>query len=234
MYAMGIILALWTLCAFYLGSYFDDLTELEVGYLCCLMALSAGLAGFGLDAIFATGRLIWRFGRRYRIVVRGHKFGVLSTGRVLGHCFLAVAIVAMIYYSSAIFGLKHLPADLTYRNAPLLMLSAPTLIFIFASFVVCQIPLHIQIIEYKRNQLTDIERILDQLKTRINDNIGSILQRQIGFFENRRTQIMALPEWPFGFSALLAAIGSSIVPVLPSLIGFLVKQARGEIAMFAQ
>ena len=182
MYATGIILGLWSLFAFYLGSYFDGLTELEIGYLCCLIALSGGLAGFGLDAIFGTSRLIWRFGRRYRIVVREHKFGVLSTGRILGDCYLAVALVAMIYYSSAILGLKHLPGDLTCKNPPLLMLSAPTLIFIFASFIVCQIPLHIQMINYKKNQLTDIERILDQLKIRINDNIGSMLQRQIGVF----------------------------------------------------
>jgi hypothetical protein len=234
MYAAGIVLALWSLFAFYLGNYFDGLTELEVGYLCSLIAFSAGLAGFGLDAIFSTSRLIWRFGRKYRIVVRGHKFGVLSTGRVLGECFLAVAVVAMIYYSSAILGLKHLPGDLTYRNAPLLMLSAPTLIFIFASFVVCQIPLHIQMIDYKKNQLTDIERILDQLKTRINDEISSMLQRQIAFFEGRRTQIMTLPEWPFGFNGLVAAIGSSIVPLVPSLIGFLVKASERIAVSFVQ
>jgi hypothetical protein len=234
MYAAGIILGSWSLFAFYLGNYFDGLTEREAGYLCCLIALSAGLAGFGLDAIFRTSRLIWRFGRNYRIVVREHKFGVLSTGRALGHCFLAVAVVAMIYYSSAILGLKHLPGDLTYRNAPLLMLSAPTLIFIFASFVVCQIPLHLQMIDYKKNQLTDIETILDQLKTRINDDISSMLQRQVGFFEGRRAQIMTLPEWPFGFNGLLTAIGSSIVPLVPSLIGFLVKASERMVASFAQ
>jgi hypothetical protein len=63
MYAAGIVLALWSLFAFYLGNYFDGLTELEVGYLCSLIAFSAGLAGFGLDAIFSTSRLIWRFGQ---------------------------------------------------------------------------------------------------------------------------------------------------------------------------
>lgn len=233
MYAAGIIVASWSLFAFYLGNYFDGLTGLELGYLCCLIALSAGLAGFGLDAIFRTSRLIWRFGRNYRIVVREHKFGVLSTGRVLGQCFLAIAVVAMIYYSSAILGLKHLPADLTYKNAPLLMLSAPTLVFIFASFVICQIPIHIQMIDYKRNQLTDVEGILDKLRTRINDDISFVLQRKIGFFEGRRTQIVTLPEWPFGFSGLLTAIGSSIVPLVPSLIGFLVKAGERLVISFA-
>jgi hypothetical protein len=89
-------------------------------------------------------------------------------------------------------------------------------------------------IDYKKNQLTDIERILDQLKTRINDEISSMLQRQIAFFEGRRTQIMTLPEWPFGFNGLVAAIGSSIVPLVPSLIGFLVKASERIAVSFVQ
>ena len=63
--------------------------------------------------------------------------------------------------------------------------------------------------------------------------VSSMLQRKIGFFEGRRTQIVTLPEWPFGFSGLLAAIGSSIVPLVPSLIGFLVKEGERLVISFA-
>jgi hypothetical protein len=142
MYLTGLMLLVWTLLAFYLGGYFSDLNAWQMAFTCCLIGLSAFVAGLGLHAVYGATRLIWRLGDgTYRILVKGHKFGILSTGRMLLQCFFVIALVCTVYYLSAVTGERSL-SDFKFWNPPVWMLVLPTAGFILASFVVCQIPLH--------------------------------------------------------------------------------------------
>jgi hypothetical protein len=177
-----------------------------------ILLLSAFLAGIGLHAIFCGTRMIWRFGD-FQITVKSHKFGILSTGRALVRCYFAVGLVWGIYVSSAVLGSPQF--DLRMAAIPLLAIAAPAFVAILASFVICQIPLHNRMLEYKRTELLKVERKLDQVGIGVEELTGKMLQ-DAQFLEAKRGQILALPEWPSEFRTLLGAFGSSVTPALLS------------------
>jgi hypothetical protein len=226
MYMTGLILALWTLLAFYLGEYFSYLSGWPLAFICSLIALSAFVAGLGLYAIFGASRLIWRLGDgTYRILVKSHKFGILSTGRMLLECYFVIALVCMVYYLSAITGERSFLSDFKFWNPPVWMLVLPTSVFILGTFIICQIPLHKQMVMYKRDELTKVENRLDELKKRFEKNLTSKLRDEIKYHEERRLEILGLPEWPFGLRGILGAIGSSVTVVLPTVFSVILKIA---------
>jgi hypothetical protein len=226
MYWTGLALSVWTLFAFYLGHYFSNLNVLQIAFVGILTALSAFVAGLGLYAIYEASRLIRRLGDgTFRISVKGHKFGVLSTGRMLGECYFVIALVCMVYYTSAVLGQRHLFSDFRYWNPPMLMLVLPTAGFLLFSFIRCQVPIHRQMVTFKKNELAKIERKLDQLNLQIDQSLTSKLREDIKFYEDRKLETLSLPEWPFGFRGMLGAVGSSITVVLPTLFGLLAKAA---------
>ena len=193
-----------------------------------LIALSAFVAGLGLYTVFEASRLIFRLGDgTHRILVKSHKFGIVSTGSMLLECYFVIALVCAVYYLSAITGAKSLVSDFKYWNPPLWMLTVPTAVFIFSSFIICQIPLHKQMVRYKRNKLAEVERRLDDLKPKFERSLTTKLREEIKFNEDKRLEILSLPEWPFGLKAMLGAIGSSVTVVLPTLFSLIVKIAGG-------
>ena len=218
MYGAGLCLAAWTLSAFYLGGYLSNLGVLQLSFFCILTTLSASLAGAGLYAIFCGARLIWRLGDgRYRILVRGHKFGILSTGRLLGEIYFVIACICMVYDLSAVLGERDLYAGFNYWNPPLWMLVIPTAVLIVAAFIYCQVPLHRQMVAFKKSELTRVETRLDRIE--LDDEQGTSSERQafIRFYEDRRKEILSLPEWPFGLTGIFGTIGSSITAGLPTV-----------------
>jgi hypothetical protein len=228
MYGAGLCLAAWALAAFYLGGYFSNLNVLQLSFFCALTILSASLAGAGLYAILCATRMIWRLGDgRYRILVRDHKFGVLSTGRLLGETYFVVACICMMYDVSAVLGERNLYADFKYSNPPLWMLVVPTAVFIAATFICCQVPLHRQMVAFKKSELTRIETRLDQMKLEDEQSISSEQRTYIQFCEDRRKEILSLPEWPFGLKSVLGTAVSSITAGLPTLFSAIGKAAPG-------
>jgi hypothetical protein len=224
MYLTGLMLSVWALLAFYLGDYFSYMNAWQMAFVCGLIGLSAFVAGLGLHAIYGASRLIWRLGDgTHRILVRGHKFGILSTGRMLLQCYFVIALVCMVYYLSAVTGERSFLSELKFWNPPVWMLVLPTAGFILASFVVCQIPLHKQMVTFKRNELAKVERRLDELKKRFEKTFTGKLREEIKFHEDRRLEILSLPEWPFGLKGMLGAIGSSVTVVLPTLFSLIAK-----------
>jgi hypothetical protein len=236
MYCSGAALAAWTLLAFYLGDYYTSFSWWENGFLWFLTALSACLAGFGLYAIFGATRMMWRFGV-FPIIVKSHKFGVLSTGRILLQCYFAIAFVAAVYYATAVLGEKNLLTQFKYSNPCLLMLVLPTAAFVILSFVSSQFPLHWSMVEYKQTQLTQLDSALDALHRKVLDSEDTPhdLMEKISIVEGRRTEILSLPEWPFGFRGMLGAVGSSITVLLPTLISLtlkLIRSANADVLQF--
>jgi hypothetical protein len=224
MYLTGLMLSVWTLPAFYLGGYFSYLNAWQMAFICCLIGLSAFVAGLGLHAVYGATRLIWRLGDgSYRILVKDHKFGILSTGRMLLQCFFVIGLVCTVYYLSAVTGEPSSLSDFKLWNPPVWMLVLPTAGFIFGSFVICQIPLHRQMVTFKRNELAKVERRLDELKSKFEKTFTGKLREEIKFHEDKRLEILSLPEWPFGLKGMLGAIGSSITVVLPTLFSLIAK-----------
>jgi hypothetical protein len=227
--ATAIILAAWTLLSFYLGDYFSYFNLWQRVFVGTLMTLSAFLAGLGLHAIFQASRLICRLGDgRYRIVVKSHKFGILGTGRMLLECYFVIALVCAVYYLSAITGERSLISDLKFWNPPLWMLSVPTAVFVLSSFIICQIPLHKQMIRYKRDKLAKIERRLDELKAKSESSLTTALSEEIKLNKEEKLEILSLPEWPFGLKGTFAAILSSVTVVLPHLVSLIPKLVEGH------
>jgi hypothetical protein len=191
---------------------FGSLSSLLAG---ALVAGSAFVAGLGLVTIFYGCRTIWRVGA-FSVRVRSNKFEITSTGAMLSQCYLAIAFSWALYSSSAIAWVDSnhfLEAEL-----PLMLLSAPTFVAFTASFIACQFPLHLRMLEFKKRELRAIEDLLDQLKPSKIEDLDSARKEKISYFEAKRNEIAALPEWPFSSKALWGVLGSSLTAVFPALI----------------
>ncbi|MBI3514432.1 MAG: hypothetical protein HY060_10270 [Proteobacteria bacterium] len=219
MYAAGAATAVLALFAFLLGDYaigFDDPASF---FGCAVIGLTAFPAGMGLYAMFCTCRMIWRLGS-FRIRVEDHAFGVLSTGTALARCYFAVALVWGVYTTSAVLGLRHWRID--GAMLPMLVMAAPTFLGIIASYVICQVPLHRRMIEFKKGELGLVDRVLDQFRHVTPESLTTEIKSKVEFFENRKSRMIGLPEWPFSNRALLGAVGSSATAISP-VVGLVQK-----------
>jgi hypothetical protein len=92
-------------------------------------------------------------------------------------------------------------------------------------------------VEYKQTQLTQLDSALDALHRKVLDSEDTPhdLMEKISIVEGRRTEILSLPEWPFGFRGMLGAVGSSITVLLPTLISLtlkLIRSANADVLQF--
>jgi hypothetical protein len=190
-----------------------------------IVATSAFVAGVGLCVMAYGTRTIWRFGNAFHISVQSHKFGVLSTGDMLLQCCTLVALIWSAYSCSAVFGVMSSHFEMFSLRNPVWLLAVPSGVLVLTAFIVCQIPLHKRMIEYKRDQLAGIEKVLEELKASEPGLLNSDLLAKIAFFENRRSQAISLPEWPFAFGALLGSVSSACLVVLTTLASSFAKAA---------
>jgi hypothetical protein len=200
---------------FWIAGYPVGLGSVSSIFAGALVACSAFIAGLGLVTIFYGCRTIWRLGA-FGVRVRSNKFEITSTGAMLAQCYLAIAFSWALYSSSAIAWVdgKHL-AD---AQLPLMLLSAPTFVAFSASFIACQFPLHLRMLEFKRRELRTIEDQLDQLKPTRAEDLDSARKEKINYFETKRNEAAALPEWPFNSRALWGVLVSSVTAVFPALV----------------
>jgi hypothetical protein len=221
----GSALAILALAGFSFDDYPVGIGSAATLYSSFIVAASAFAAGVGLCAMAYGTRTVWRFGNSFHISVQNHKFGVLSTGSMLLQCCVLVTLTWSAYTSSAIFGVMGSSVATFSIKNPIWLLAAPSAALVLVSFIVCQIPLHKRMIEYKRDQLMAIEKILEELKDYEPRLLTAEVLGKIAFFENRRSQIMSLPEWPFAFAALLGSISSASMVILTTLLSSYVKAA---------
>src|SRR5579864_723624 len=225
----GTALACFALLGFSFDGYPIGIGSWPYIFSSSILAVSAFVAGVGLCAMAYGTRTIWRFGTSFHITVQSHKFGVLSTGDMLLHCCILVALIWSAYSSSAVFGVMSSHFEIFSLRSPVWLLAVPSGVLVLTAFIVCQVPLHKRMIEYKRAQLADIEadieKVLEELKASEPGQLNSDLLAKIAFFENRRSQVISLPEWPFAFGALLGSISSACVVILTTLASSFVKAA---------
>lgn len=221
----GAALATLAPIGFSFANYPIGIGSVENIFALSIVATSAFAAGVALCAMAYGTRIIWRFGNTFRVSVQSHKFGVLSTGEMLLHCCVLIALTWSAYSSSAIFGVTGTGVAIFSVKNPIWILAAPSAAVVLISFIVCQIPLHQRMIEYKHDQLLTIEKILEELKESDARLLNAEVMSKIEFFENRRLQIISLPEWPFAFGTLLGSFGSASMMILTTVVSSYVKTA---------
>jgi hypothetical protein len=202
-----------------LGGFFKYSDPLSTNFARGLVFVTAGLAGFGIYAMFAGHRAIWRFGRRYNFQVDGSLYGILSTGAMLVRCNLIVAVTWAFYVASAILGLKavfgtaRLDSEYFF-NLPMLTLAAPTFIFFLFLFFWSQVPIHRKMVTFRRLELANILERRRELIELASKNPSPERLNELEIYETRLDRINAFPTWSFSRRSILGAISSSILPIL--------------------
>lgn len=209
-------LATGTLAVFtyYRGGYVASDIGLAGASAYFVIFVSAFLAGVGIFAIYRGGQAFWRLGA-FEIRVERHKFGVLSTGIVLVQCYLVIGVTWGFYVSSAVFSLPGQEVLAIVTGPPMLLLAAPTLALFLGTFVLCQVPLHKKMVDFKRARLRKTEDILRTLRPESAKELDEETRKKIEYYETQKAQIIALPEWPFNFNSLLGAVASSAMVFMP-------------------
>ena len=74
-------------------------------------------------------------------------------------------------------------------------------------------------IAYKRSEVHRLDRMLETLKPSGVDELDGERRENIAFLEQQKTQLRALPDWPFNKSSLIGTGASSLTALLPVFAG---------------
>lgn len=228
MYSVGICLGLLASFGFYAGDYLSNYSLSAAVYAYTIIFTTAFLAGIGVFAMCCASRVIWRIGklRDTRIHVETHKFGILSTGTVLAKIWFIIILVWCVYNLSAIFGLQVINMNTWLTSVPVWILVPSTLPLIIGSFLVCQVPLHNRMLEYKKNELRRIENLLlKELEIHKFDDFTEERISKIDFLERRKSFFLQLPEWPFSMRTLVGLGTATCMPLFLSLLSVVTTEA---------
>lgn len=177
------------------------------------------LAGAALTAMYGLARALWRIGTNERCVLRLSRdnFGVLSTGRLMLKVWGAGLTLWMLYMIPVVQPMAHSGAAvLRLEESPVTVtLAVPALIFILASFVACQVPLHRKMLDAKRARVAHFRALVDEVVPSTPDGASDELVRKVEFFESRLLIAEQLPEWP---STLLVALGTILISVISTIL----------------
>lgn len=159
------------------------------------------------------------------IRVEKHKFGILSTGIVLVKCWFIIVVVWCFFAVSAIFGLQTISLKTWLTSMPVWVLATPTLPLIIGSFLVCQIPLHNRMVEYKMKEIQRIEILQEGLVIHKSDGLTEEYRAKIEFLERQKSLVSGLPEWPFSLITLISISASSFMPFILALLSTVTAEA---------
>ncbi len=227
MYFTGICLGILAVLGFYSESYLINYPLPSTIYCYLIIFATAFLAGIGLYAMCCASRVIWRIGKLQdmNIRVEKHKFGILSTGIVLVKCWFIIVVVWCFFAMSAIFGFQTISMKIWLTSMTVWILAAPTLPLIIGSFLVCQIPLHNRMVEYKRKEIQRIETLQEELVIHKSDGLTEEYRAKIEFLERQKALFSGLPEWPFSVITLISISASSFMPIFIALLSTVTAEA---------
>ena len=175
------------------------------------------MAGVALYYVVAFSYAIWRLGD-FPVTVEHHQAGVRGVGDLMAICWMSAAIIWGAFTSTA-FKNRFIGEDLQAFadwHCPVFWLCVLPGTLIIISFVVCQLPLHDQMLAYKRRELGRIEDLLGKLLRRMGELNEEEMQR-VKFLEGRTVAVAKLPEWPFDWRSLLWVSAASISFLFPDL-----------------
>lgn len=192
-----------------LAGAYEDLPGPLWALAAALTILPVYLCGIAIAGLLYLGRMIWDVGS-FSVTVAPHQFGVMATGTTLVRCYAAAAMVWCIFTACATWGL-----DAGW--IVLASLAAPSVVVIIGSFVICQLPLHWRMVEYKRGETLRVEQIVASLRPAGPSELSKERQDRLAYFQNLRDEIAALPEWPFRWRSLAGVSASAVGSIAPAL-----------------
>jgi hypothetical protein len=207
----GITFALFAAAIYATTGEFTHLKTFEAVSCAAITMLAAFVCGTGLAALFGLVCSIWRLGRTFPVRVSEHSCGILSTGSALMKCYGIVALVWLFATGSAAWALQD-------RWIVLLAIDLPALCFLVGSFVVCQYPLHVRMVEYKRSALFRLDNVLERVAPNNADEMSEYRKQQVEFCLSEMKRIEKLPNWPFSLGSVSTVVGAWLVSMSPHLI----------------
>lgn len=207
--ASALVGSLIALIAFGISGYFQGL-NVPFRFLAEIMVTAGGFfSAAALHHLALWGRTIWHLGQ-FQVKVESHAFGILSTGDLLSKCWFIGAIIWCVFTLSSVLGSGPV-------SGPMLMLGVPAVCLVIGSFVICQFPLHKQMVMYKDSQLEQLDAILSQLRNKQWPEISKDEQEKLRFIEERIARVSGLPVWPFSWRSMIGVFASSLTAVLPTI-----------------
>lgn len=168
-------------------------------------AVAGFTSGVAAHCLFLFSRIIWRLGDR-PLLVQAHAHGVRSIGQLLALVFLL---------SSVLWGLVSSTLFWHGLNSHLAYLAMWYPVLALTCFVGCQVPLHAQMVAYKRRRTAEIEAAIRSVERKGLANLSEGEREYIEFLEGKLVRVDQLPEWPFGWEALATVALSGVTTLLP-------------------
>lgn len=206
---LGFLAAVFAVMSFEFGGAFEGLSIIYALLLAAIVAFGGFISFIGIFSTFWLSRMVWRLGR-FKLNVENDPFGVPSIGGLLGKCYFIAAFIWCFFSSSAALGLKT-------GWIPMAMLAVPSLAFFIGSFIVCQIPVHNRMVEYKRAEVSKLSDLLQELKPQRPEDLTEERRQRIEFYSAQKAALISLPEWPFSWKSAFGVGLSGVLSVLPTL-----------------
>ena len=184
------------------------------------LGFAAFVCGVGLTSIFYLGRVIWQLGSS-PVTVAAHRFGVLSTGDILLKCYVVIAAIWCVYTSSAVW-------NVATGWITMVLLAVPAVFFIVGSFVVCQLPLHWRMVDFKHTLVRDLEQQIAALQAKNLDTLSDRERQLLVLLRSLSKEALPLPEWPFRWKALAGVFVFSIGAIAPAIVSTLIRSQSGN------
>jgi hypothetical protein len=214
--AVGVLLVPWALFSFESSGYFRGLSPWEGVFLGIMISLAAFSAGIAIYGLLYLAYLVWDIGK-FEVRVEPHGFGIMTIGSGLVRCYVTAALIWCVISASGSWKIGNsLP--------PVAYIGSPALFVMVGSFLICQIPLHRRMMDFKRARLFHLDRILSELRPLQAEDLTEQRLRQLNYFEREREQVNSLPEWPFGWKSLTGVVVSALTPIIPTVLKFTVSQ----------
>ena len=232
MYACGVFVGTAATLVFYSSGYTDGFDLVPRTALLLVITASGCFAGMGLYAVYVGGRAIWQLGA-YPVRLELHPFGILTTGTLLAKCFFIVAIAWSAFTISAVPIGTNTNVFQHLFNQPMYLLAWPAAFFIVLAFIVCQIPLHRQMVSAKRQQILRLSKQIAEIEPQEVGKLTPEVMDKMAHLKRELDFAASLPEWPASMRASLGVVGSSLSTVLvpafwSGLGGLLAKKALAD------
>lgn len=213
--------AILSLFAFTQGGafHFPDTTAKTAFWLTLQMRLIVGwagiMSGLGLGLIVVMASLIWEFDR-FKVKLAPHMFGIRVVGDTLMKLYAMIALIWLVFSSSAITGLEQ-------SAVPMAALAGLALLIFLVSFPLCLLPLHNRMVEEKQRLVVKAYGRLETLRAVELEMRDEAHVLKYGEAKREYEEALDLPEWPFGWKAVVTLTTSALVSNLPAIVGFATK-----------
>lgn len=221
----GSAVALGSVAAHASAGIFGETPFLSVILLFCVVA-AAFLTGVALRYIFLMNRLVWR-SSRFALKSYFSSSMVFQTGNLLSQVHLVAAFGWAAVTWAVLFDSR-----LQFVVATI---AVPAAVCICLSFVLIQLPLHRQLVAYKRDTQRKIDEAIALILEQGFDRISDEHRERIEFLNQQGQRVQALPDWPFQWKNLLSVVASAVGAILPSIVALaLDAEKRAEAIRLAQ